>query len=193
MKKSNFGLFYTILLLSLLLPSCKKEAVTGCTDPLGDNYDASAEVSDSSCTYQKRFLGEYTGQIACRGLFATAFTMANLSVNELIKKDEVNIIIQSTIGPLPVKGILTKNTITVDQLLTGLKVNLKDLNPLAPDEIIDADGTIKTVLTVSDDNKTLTGVIAIALIPKKDVNILGLIFPAGTPLPDQCDFVGTKK
>lgn len=192
MKKSSLNLIIILLGLVIMLPSCKK-AVTGCTDPLGDNYNAEAEVSDSTCTYQKRFLGEYTGQIACKGLFKNAFTMADMSVNELILKNEVNIIIQSTIGPLPVKGILTKNTITVDQLLTGLKINLMDLNPLAPDQVIDADGTIKTVLTISDDNKTLNGLISIALIPKVNIDILGIPFPAGNPIPDQCDYVGTRK
>jgi hypothetical protein len=182
-----------VLGIMVIIPSCKKEPVTGCTDPLGDNYNASAEVSDNSCTYQKRFIGEYAGQIACKGYFKSAFTMANLSINELIKKDEVNIIISSTIGPLPVLGKISKDTVFVDQLLTGLKINLKDLFPIPTDQQVDADGRIKTKLGISPDNKKISGLLEISLIPKTTIDILGFPIPAGTPISDKCDFVGTKK
>lgn len=188
------SLILTISIASFLFIGCKKEEIVkGCTDPLGDNFNAAAVETDNSCTFQKRFLGEYDGTIACKGLFKTAFTMADMSIIELIKKDEVNMIIQSTIGPLPVKGTLTKDQILVDAKLSGLKINLKDLNPAAADLQIDADGTIQTTLTISADNKTITGLIKIALIPKVDIDILGIPFAANSPIPDQCDFTGVKR
>jgi hypothetical protein len=178
-------IFILAIMVILFSASCKKdEKVVGCTDPLGDNYNAAAIISDSSCTYQKRFLGEYTGAVACKDKFKAAFTKADMSILELLTKNEVNIIIQSTIGPLPVKGTLTKDKLTVDGKLTDLKINLKDLGLSLGDAIIDADATIKSVLTISADNKTLTGDLNLALIPKIE------ILPK---FEDTCSFVGTKK
>jgi hypothetical protein len=177
-------LIIALFLVSLIIYSCKKdEKVVGCTDPLGDNYNASAEIADSSCTYQKRFLGEYTGQVACGGAFKMAFTKADMSILELLVKNEVNIIIQSTIGPLPLKGTLTKDKLTVDGTLNNLNVNLKDLGLSDTDLIIPVDASINSVLTISADNKTLTGDLNLTMTPKL----------TGTKIEDKCSFVGTKK
>ncbi len=103
---TNFKFLSFILIIGLVFSSCKKdpETVSGCTDPLGDNYNAEATIDNSSCTFQKRFLGDYTGLFNCAGTFKAVFSMADLSITELIKKDEVNIIIQSTIGPFTCYG-----------------------------------------------------------------------------------------
>ena len=193
---TNFKFLSFILIIGLVFSSCKKdpETVSGCTDPLGDNYNAEATIDNSSCTFQKRFLGDYTGLFNCAGTFKAVFSMADLSITELIKKDEVNIIIQSTIGPLPVMGKLTKNEVTVDATLQNLSIKPGDIYNGAGDTPILADGKVKTVLTLSADNKTLTGVINVTLIAKEPIIISGIIlFPAGTALPDMCDFVGKKK
>lgn len=184
-----------LFLAVLFLSSCKKEpeTITGCTDPLGDNYNAQATVDNSTCTFQKRFLGDYAGIFNCEGAFATVFSMADLSVTELIKKDEVNIIIQSTIGPLPVMGTLTKNQITVNATLPNLKIKAGDVVAGGGDTQILCDGTVNTVLTISDDNKKLTGDLDVKLVTKEAVIIGGFPLPAGFTLADKCAFVGTKK
>jgi hypothetical protein len=189
----HLTLFVLVALMTASFTSCNKDK-SGCTDPKADNYDVNATVSDTVCTYQKRFVGDFSGQIGCKGLFKTAFTMADMTIEELINRKEVNIIIQSTIGPLPVRGIITStNSMKVDATLTGIRINLKTLSALAPDKEIDAHATIKSDLTISDDNKTLTGLLKIALIPQETFSILGLAFPANNPIPDECDFTGTRK
>ena len=158
---TNFKFLSFILIIGLVFSSCKKdpETVSGCTDPLGDNYNAEATIDNSSCTFQKRFLGDYTGLFNCAGTFKAVFSMADLSITELIKKDEVNIIIQSAIGPLPVKGILTKNEVTVDATLTNLKVKAGDVvagGGDTPEAVFDGlvHGLKKTSWRVSTDGKT---------------------------------------
>lgn len=193
------SIFHISTLLPILclitLLSCDKdpEVISGCTDPLGDNYNAQASTDDASCTYQKRFLGDYNGEFGCKGTFATVFTMAQLSITELIKKDEVNIIIQTTIGPLPVKGILTKSTVIVDATLTNLKIKVGDVVPGAGDTQVLVDGKVKTTLNISNDNKILTGIIQLELVTKEPATIGFITLPAGYKLADECDFKGTKK
>ncbi len=189
----KFSLIF--ILFSFVFTSCKKdpETVTGCTDPVGDNYNAEASVDNGSCTFQKRFLGNYAGEFKCNGAFAAVFSTADLTVTELIIKDQVNIIIQTTIGPLPVLGKLTKNEITVDALLTDLKIKPGDIIAGASGTEIKADGRVKTVLTISDDNKILTGNLNISLTTKEPTTISGFPIPAGFVLTDDCAFVGTKK
>jgi hypothetical protein len=193
---TSFKFLIFALLVCSVLTTCKKEpeTVTGCTDPLGDTYNAAATVDDGSCTFQKRFLGDYAGEFKCKGQFAAVFSMAQLSITELIKKDEVNIIIASTIGPLPVMGKLTKNDLTVDALLPNLKIKVGDVIPGAGNTQVLVDGKVKTVLTISADNKILTGVIKLELVTK-EAFVIGGILPvaAGTPIADECDFKGTKK
>jgi len=182
--------------ISILTISCKKdpEVITGCTDKQGDNYDPNATEDNGSCTFQKRFLGDYDGLFTCKGVFATAFSMAPLSVTELIKKDEVNIIIQSAIGPLPVMGKLTKDTVFVDALLPNVKVRVGDVIAGGGDAQVLCDGKVKTKLAISADNKILTGVIALELVTKEATVVGGLFpIPAGYKLEDNCDFTGTKK
>lgn len=184
-----------MLIIGLVFSSCKKdpETVSGCTDPLGDNYNAEATIDNNTCTFQKRFLGEYTGLFNCAGTFKAVFSMADLSITELIKKDEVNIIIQSAIGPLPVMGKLTKNEVTVDATLMNLKVKAGDVVAGGGDTEILCDGTVKTVLTISADNKTLTGNLNVKLVTKEAVVIGVFPLPAGFTLSDDCAFTGTKK
>ncbi|MBL0027416.1 MAG: hypothetical protein IPO98_21665 [Saprospiraceae bacterium] len=188
-------LLFLFLILAITLVSCKKdpEVISGCTDPLGDTYNPDASIDNGSCTYQKRFLGNYNGEFKCKGVFATVFNMALVHVTELIKKDEVNIIIESAIGPLPVMGKLTKSEIIVDATLPNIKVRIGDVIPGGGDTQVLCDGKVKTILAISADNKILTGSLKIDLITKEPALINGIFsIPAGYTLSDECDFKGTK-
>ncbi|MCE2788644.1 MAG: hypothetical protein LW630_01895 [Saprospiraceae bacterium] len=183
-------------LFLVALTSCKKEPeiVKGCTDPLADNYSTDAEEDDGTCTFQKRFLGEYACEFACKGPFASVFTTANLSITELIKKDEVNIIIESAIGPLPVMGkIIGKDTVIVDASLQNLSIEPGDIIPGAGTTPIKADAKVKTDLVISTDNKKLSGVLIVEIITREPTVISGFPIPAGFSLKDECAFTGTKK
>lgn len=195
--KSYLNLIIIIIVtLGTVFIACNKEpeVISGCKDPLADNYNAQAGVDNGSCTYQKRFLGDYNGEFKCKGAFAAVFTMAQLSVTELIKKDEANIIIQSVIGPLPVMGKISKDTMAVDATLTNIKVKVGDVVPGGGDAQVLVDGKVKTKLAISNDNKILTGIISLELITKEATTIGGIIpVAAGTSIKDDCDFKGTKK
>lgn len=188
-------LFFFSVILGVVFTACNKEPeiISGCTDPLGDNFNAQASVNDGTCTYQKRFLGSYNGEFKCKGSFAAVFTMAQMEITELIKKDEVNITIQSTIGPLPVMGKLTKDSVAVDATLSNIKVKVGDVVPGAGDAQVLVEGKVKTTLGISNDNKTLTGIIKVQLTTKEQVVVSGFPIPAGFVLEDDCDFKGTKK
>lgn len=189
----NFALL--VFVFSLVLTSCKKdpETITGCNDSTADNYNASATVDDGSCTYQKRYLGEYTGDIKCPGSFSAVFSMADLSLAETIDKNTVNITIQTTIGPIPVLGKITKSELDVDALITDISIKPSDVIAGASDTPIKADAEIKSLLTLSLDGKVLTGLLKIKLITKEATIISGFPIPAGFTLSDECPFTGTKK
>ncbi|MBK6364280.1 MAG: hypothetical protein IPF52_12610 [Saprospiraceae bacterium] len=187
--------FILIFFASLIFSSCKKE-VEGCTDTLADNYDAEASVSKpEDCTYQKRFTGDYTCTFGCKGSLAGVFQSADMNVSELAVKSEVNMIIQSTIGPIPVKGtIISKDSVKIDAVLDNLEVVPEIFFPGTGSTPIKATAVIKSTLAISSDNKVLSGPIKMSMSNKEPVVISGIPIPAGTlKLDDTCDFTGTKK
>ena len=189
----NFALL--VFVFSLVLVSCKKdpETTTGCNDSAADNYNASATVDDGTCTYQKRYIGEYVGDIKCPGTFSAVFSMADLSIIETIDKKTVNIIIQTTIGPIPVLGNITKSELNVDQPIPDLSIKPSDILAGASETPIKADAEIKSVLTLSEDGKILTGILKIKLTTKEATTVNGFPIPVGFTLSDECPFTGTKK
>jgi len=186
---TNFKLLSFMLIIGLVFSSCKKdpETVSGCTDPLGDNYNAEATIDNNTCTFQKRFLGDYSGTFDCKDQFKAVFSTAELSVSELIKKDEVNITIQSTIGPLPVMGKIIDNKLVVDATLKDLPISARDISPLFPDIQIIATGTVTSTLSLDNTNKILTGSLKLTLKPTSPPEYAIL------SLTDNCDLVATKK
>lgn len=201
MYLNNFNLrMLTIMAMSvalLLSNGCKKdpEITKGCTDSVADNYNPNATEEDGNCTYQKRFLGGYSGEFMCTDAFAAVFSMADMQIDERLSKAEVTLTIQSAIGPLIVLGkIKSKDEIEVDQVLENL--------PVVPEDIIVGGGTtpvlcrgeVKTVLKISTDNKLLTGDINLKLTNSEPIVIGGFPLPAGfVNLTDKCGFIGTKK
>jgi len=66
--------------------SCDKKG--GCTDPLAENFDPSAEVENGTCTPQReKFLGVYLGQASClqppNGLYQSEVIAANDNLNDI--------------------------------------------------------------------------------------------------------------
>jgi hypothetical protein len=183
----NFALL--ILVFSLVLTSCKKdpEGTAGCNDSSADNFNSAATEDNGTCTYQKRYLGDYTGVFSCAGSFAAIFSTAEIKITEQIEKSKVVITIASTIGDIPVEGTIKKDSLFVDALLTDLKFKANQINPLLPEVDIVANGTIKTVLKISSDNKILTGDLNLAIKPTSPAEYA--IFA----LSDVCGLVATKK
>ncbi len=67
--------------------SCDKKG--GCTDPLAENFDPSAEVENGTCTLQReKFLGVYLGQASClqppNGLYQSEVIAANDNLNDIL-------------------------------------------------------------------------------------------------------------
>lgn len=189
----NFSL--VILVFTLVFTSCKKdpEETEGCNDSTADNFNPSVTFDNGTCTYQKRYLGEYSGEISCPGSFAAAFSMADLSLTETIDKKTVSIIIQTTIGPIPVLGTINKNELIVDALIPDLSIKPSDILAGASETPIKADGEIQSLLMLSIDSKVLTGNIKIKLTTKEATTVNGFPIPVGFALTDDCPFVGTKK
>ena len=186
----NFSL--VLLVFSLVFTSCKKDPeepniVKGCKDSSADNFNASSTEDDGTCTYQKRYLGEYTGNFDCKDQFEAIFNTADIIIDERLSKSEVNIIIKSTIGDLPVLGIIKRDSLYVDATLTGLKIQAKDINPQLPDIEITANGTVKTTLLISSDNKILTGDLYLTLKPTSPPEY------ALFTLSDVCGLIAIKK
>jgi len=190
------NIFSLLILLSLVIfqTSCKKE-VSGCTDPLADNYNGDASLEDNTCTYQLRFAGNYDGVFDCKGQFAALFSEAELSISELPVKNELNIIIQTAVGPLPVKGIITAfDTVTVDATLSDIEVDPEIFVPNSGSDPIKAKGTVKTKLSISADNKTITGILNLSMTNQESIVISGIPLPPGfIKLDDSCNFVATKE
>lgn len=191
----RFSLLLGVFILMVI--SCKKdpEVVSGCIDPLGDNFNATATVGDNSCTYQKRFVGTYSGNIECKGLLSAVFDSADIIVTELIDKSKVNVVIQTSIGPIPVTGNVTRDSLSVSTVLRNLKIVPNTLFPGTGSTEIGFDiGVEAKSMKISADNKTLKGDIRIILTPLESILIGGVpIFPANTPYPDDCAYEGKKQ
>jgi hypothetical protein len=176
---------------------CKKdpEITRGCTDSLADNYNSKATEEDGNCTYQKRFLGSYTGAFSCDDAFAAVFSMADMQIDERLSKTELTLTIQSTIGPLIVLGkIISKDELEVDQVLENLSVIPEDIILGGGTTPVLCRGEVKSILKISTDNKTLTGDLNLKLTNSEPIVIGGFPLPAGfVNLTDKCAFVGSKK
>lgn len=191
-------IFLLSLSVSLIAVSCKKEPentdVSGCTDIDADNYNANATIDDNSCTYQKRFLGNYDGNFACAGLFSAVFTNAEFAITELINKTKVNMIIQTNIGPLPVEAtIIGKDSLDINSTLSNISINIQDIIPGGPEGTVLTDGQVISGLKMSSDAKELTGNLNISLTLKESVIVNGFPLPQGFKIEDTCAFIGSKK
>lgn len=193
----SIKLLSCLFILGLTLSSCKKDPeidiiVKGCKDPLADNFNANAEEEDGSCTYQKRFISQYDINVLC-GRASAIFQDATMEITSNTKKDRVNFVITSLAGNIIFDGIITKNDVVIDTIITGLTVNAKAILPILDDTQVKANVTLKSKLTLSDDAKKLNGEMDVIIANAEDLIYNGQLINAGTSLPDKCTFTGTKK
>jgi hypothetical protein len=189
----NFSLI--VLVFSLVFVSCKKdpESTAGCNDSTADNFNPAATEDNGSCTYQSRFIGEYSGNLKCAGILAFVFSTAEMSITEVINKTEVNVIMQTAVGPIPVIGQITKDKLTVNTELKNIAIKPSSLFNGAGDEDVFFNIGLNGELTISADNKTLSGDINISLTPLEDIVTAFYTFKANVAVVDKCGFTGTKK
>lgn len=184
--------FFAFLII-LSATSCKKE-VEGCTDTAADNYNADASVSTNTCTYQKRFTGEYNGLFDCKGSFAGVFESVEMSVSEVAVKQNLNFIIQSNIGPLPVQGeIFHPDSVKVDQILDDIRINPSDINSTFSGDPVLSKAFIVGKLGITSDNKILSGTLNLTLETKEPIVVGIFSIPPGFKVSDTCGFTSTKK
>ncbi|MCB9309018.1 MAG: hypothetical protein H6567_03035 [Lewinellaceae bacterium] len=187
--------YLSFIIIGFILSGCKKEPeiIKGCQDSLADNYVANADEDDGSCTYQKRYLGNYVADIVCDGAFKDAFSMGSLSINETIDKSTVSIIIQTNIGPLPVAGTITRDSLKVDAVLQDLNIDKKLINSSLDEGTVLTDITLKSTMSISSDNKNLAGPLSAVIKTKEDIFIFGVPIAKGFEIKDNCTIDAVKQ
>ncbi len=198
MKYINHFLVF-IIMFGIVLSSCKKDPdpddliIKGCTDAQADNFDPNATESDGSCTYQKRFVGEYDINVQCDQSSAL-FEDADLEIKFTQDQHKVLFDIESSSTLISFFGtIIHKDTVSVDTLIPGFQADLKNLVPLATEsQIVTVDLGVKTDLALSKDNKTLSGLMKLKLISKDTINYNGIKIPPIT-LDDHCTLQAVKE
>lgn len=155
-------LFFALLAtMSVAVSSCgddEPEVIMGCTDSVGDNYNADATEDSGNCTYQGRFVGDWTGTFACTGALMGVFTAADLVVSKGVGDDDVAIIVVSqALGlQIPLPGTITRDAISIDQTLADIPLTQLMLPGLFD---ITATGT----LTLDDAGTNISGDITFKL------------------------------
>lgn len=176
---------------------CQKdpETVSGCTDTLADNYNAQATEDNGTCTYINRFTGSYNGNFECEGLFAFLFSMQDVLITSIPGEgSKVNVDVVTPVQTISVTATITDSqTLSVDQTIRDILVNPADIVSGAEGAPVKTDLKIVTTMTISPDNKVLTGNIEGTLTTREPVVVGGFPFPAGFALNDVCSFTGTKK
>ncbi len=191
-----FKYFVLTIVLSLTVLSCKKdpENISGCTDILADNYSADAIEEDNSCTYVNRFSGTYVGVFECEELLNAILTEQEVIISQFPgDRTKIMFDVMTDFGNLSFVGNITSpNTIEIDDTLKDLEVNLRDLFNGADDKTVRADFKIISEMTISTDNKSLTGDVFGNLTSRDTFEIGGIPFN-GISFNDNCTFVGTKR
>ena len=63
--KQRVLIFLSLFTLTIFVSSCEKD-VYGCMDPLSENYNPEANISDNSCVYARdEFIGSYNSNENC--------------------------------------------------------------------------------------------------------------------------------
>ena len=133
------------------------DGLRGCTDPEAINYDALAESDDGSCTYNSdRFLGIYLGGLDCE---ENAFieltndsTTLEITQGVYSTRDSVRLTISAgpTFPPLSIDGVVSENTLSVDDTIFGIPLPLLG-------QIVLLDVSVKNATLVYSDEMTLMG------------------------------------
>ena len=164
-RKLTFAMM-ALAVVSFTLTSCgddEPEIINGCTDPRGDNYNPDATDDNGTCTFFDLYVGNWTGTFTCPGPLAQLFTSADLQVSEGVSptNDLVQVLVLSTAltTPVPTVGTITNSTLSIEQSLSGISIDLIELVPGPEVWDISVNGT----LDLSADGNSLDGTVTISL------------------------------
>ncbi len=159
------------------------EVVNGCTDELGDNYNANATNDDGTCTYFDRFVGTWEGTFNCGGALALLFTSADIQVAKGVGDNEVSVVVMSTRlpAPVPLTGTITKDQLMVTTSLPNVPLDILDQVD-GEAFSIDVNGT----LTLNADGTEISGDLDFKLV---ELNLGGAI----PDINDTCTYTATPK
>ncbi len=101
-----------VILSSFLFSGCDKKQ--GCTDPLAENYDPSAEIENATCiTQRQKFLGLYDAQEQCiitnTNAFFSEVRKANDNLTDILIFNFNNTYIN------PVRATVNRTTFVIDR------------------------------------------------------------------------------
>ena len=158
------------------------EVINGCTDELGDNYNADATADDGSCTYFDRFVGTWTGTFDCGGALEELFTSADIVVAKGVGADEVSVTVMSSRlpGPVPLTGTITRDELTVSASLPAVPLDILDQ---VDGEAFSID--VAGVLTLNADGSEISGDLDFSLV---ELTQGGMI----PDVSDTCTYTATK-
>ena len=182
-------LFFALLAsVSTVMTSCgddEPEEVFGCTDIVGDNYNASATTDNGSCVYQERFVGTWPGVFDCVGFLTTLFTDVEITISKAAATDQVSILVADDAlpFPIPLNGTITRNDVSIDVTITGIDFVGLDLIPNYEGEMFDI--SVVGTLTLDEAGTTLSGDVEFTFV---ELSSGGLI----PPLSDTCTFTATR-
>jgi len=164
----------------MLLNSCGDDDITGCTNPMAENFNSEATISGDCVFARDKFLGTYMGSLTCPGqLTSLTNDSITFSVIEGLDPDITGDIILEIVvdgTPLPIAGQVDGNVLSLMQNLRNVSV---------PTPIGDVMGDVDAVGTamVSADEMTLNGNLSL------DVAVAGGILN----LTDNCTILGMKQ
>jgi hypothetical protein len=140
--------------LSLAMPSCKKDKVSGCMNSQATNYAATATDDDGSCVFRRdKFIGDYSGSRNCSVDTLDSLITMNVVIND-VDFNKVNLVNFPEDGITVVANVKPENEF-------GLKIESQTITHGSDVYTISGEGTYENTdeLLIINIEKNRSGII----------------------------------